>query len=117
MAKLDDINGDLDKIIEGLEDLLKFYKQEKLSVSKIESEADLYFYHELLKDYIDCDRNDLKNHQFNKEYLDWCMNSGLKPFTNNQSKFAKLLLYNRKIIQVGMFDGTFYSVMKYLRNK
>jgi hypothetical protein len=57
---------------------------------------------------------------FSKQYLEWVGQSKLPPLTNNQHRFAELLLKeeNAKIIgQIGSFDEIFASIRNWIKNK
>lgn len=49
-------------------------------------------------------------------YLEWVKQSGLKPMTNMQSKFAEFLFSNYKVLQqIGDQESIFISVREFIK--
>lgn len=116
----DEITKNLDNIILNLENFLNFYKNEKSKFEKNEinlSNEQLFFYNETLLDTLNTDRLDVKLHNFTIDYLKWSSKKECINMTNNQSKFAKLLLYNRNLMQIGNFDKIYESIKNFVKNE
>lgn len=113
-----DILENLDEIIENLNNFLKFYENEKRNFqNEFTLEGNnIYFYNETLKDIKNSDRLDMKFIESSSDYLEWIKATKISNLTSNQSKFAKMLLSNRNIIQIGSFNEIYKSIMKYIKS-